>query len=170
MSFYPFHIRYMHLLSFPFGINWDVEGRTAENCPHICLHVCYTVWFSYSGSLIRTTRVLVHHLSFVAHVRQKHDISQERKSPKNWPLLSARGFHLEQEHLYHSYLFRFYLKFTKWPSWRVITKCGCMKLSSKELLQLLKSVMHHYRVMLGYFFCPHMMCWRNSLSFLFIYI
>lgn len=83
MSFYP--LRYMHVLSFPFGIHWDVKGRTVENCPHVCLRICYTVWFYYSGSLIRTTRVLVRHLSFVAHVRQKHDISEERKSPTNRP-------------------------------------------------------------------------------------
>lgn len=88
-SFYVIACHFIHFTSaictyfpFLFGINWDVEGRTVENCPHICLHVCYTVWFSYSGSLIRTTRVLVRHLSFVAHVRQKHDISRGKKEPK----------------------------------------------------------------------------------------
>lgn len=163
---------YVRPLSFSFGINWVVRYRTEENCLHICLHICLhtlqcviLLFWQPDQDYFTYTRVLGQHLPFVAHVRQNcaETLARKERAQRRCPLFSAWGFHLEKKYLYLSYLFRFYLKFSKWPSWRFITKPGCMVLSSKELLLC---VMYHYRVMLASNLFSQVWCVREIHAFL----
>lgn len=157
-------MRYMHPLSFPFGINWVVRYRTKENCLHICLHTValgdFIILTAWSGLL----RVLVRHLFFCSTREAK-----KRKSPKNMPSSLWSRLPFREEVPVPQIPLQILFEVHQVTILAFYHQTWIIELSSKELL-LLKSVMHHYGIECLFLLLPGMMCWRNSCLFNLVFL